>query len=174
MAIRKLRYDGDELLRKNSKVVEVFDEKLAELIDDMKETMYKCGGVGLAAPQVGILKRVIFIDIGKGPVGPIELVNPEIIEQSKTQVGKEGCLSCPEILGVVKRPYRVTVVGYDRNKNEVKITGEGLLARAICHVVDHLNGILFKDIAKEIISRSDIEEKIKKEEKEKRQKKMEK
>lgn len=153
MAIRNLRFDGDAILRKNSKIVEVFDEKLAQLIDDMKETMYKSQGVGLAAPQVGILKRVVVIDIGEGP---IELVNPEIVKQSKRQVGKEGCLSCPDIMGVVKRPYKVTAVAYDRNKNKIEINAQGLLARAICHEIDHLNGILFKDIAKEIVSREDI------------------
>ncbi|MBP0979740.1 MAG: peptide deformylase [Oscillospiraceae bacterium] len=158
MAIRNLRFDGDEVLRKKSKIVEVFDEKLAQLIDDMKDTMYKNNGVGMAAPQIGILKRIVVIDIGEGP---IELVNPEIIEKSKRQVGKEGCLSCPDILGVVKRPYKVTAVGYDRNKNKIEITAQGLLARAICHELDHLDGILFKDHAKEIISREDIQAKIK-------------
>lgn len=148
MAIRNLRFDGDLILRQHSKTVEKFDGRLAQLIDDMIETMNKYQGVGLAAPQVGILKRVIVIDIGKGP---IEMVNPEIIEQSKYQDGKEGCLSCPDIMGIVKRPYKVTVVAYNRYQNKITITGEGLLARAICHEVDHLNGILFKDIAKKII-----------------------
>lgn len=159
MAIRNMRFDGEDVLRKTSKKVEIFDEKLAQLIDDMKETMYKYGGVGLAAPQIGILKRVVVIDIGSGP---IEMVNPEIIEKSKQQVGKEGCLSCPDIIGVVKRPYKLTAVAYDRNKNKIEIKAQGLLARAICHEIDHLDGILFKDIAKEIISREENEEAVKK------------
>lgn len=160
MAVRHLRFDGDDILRKSSKIVENFDEKLAQLIDDMKETMYKNNGVGLAAPQIGILKRVVVIDIGDGP---IEMVNPEIIEQSKRQIGKEGCLSCPDILGVVKRPYKLTAIAYDRNKNQIKIKAQGLLARAICHEIDHLDGILFKDLAKEIILRDAIEKKTKNE-----------
>ena len=158
MAIRNLRFDGDEILRKNSRVVEVFDEKLSQLIEDMKETMYKNNGVGLAAPQIGILKRVVVIDVGEGP---IELVNPEIVEQSKKQVGREGCLSCPDIMGIVERPYKVTAVAYDRNKNKIEIKGEGLLARALCHEIDHLSGILFKDIARKIIVKDDIEKEIK-------------
>lgn len=159
MANRVIRLDGDPLLRKKSREVESFDEKLSILIDDMKETMYKYGGIGLAAPQVGILKRVIVVDIGQGP---IELVNPEIVYQARFVKGREGCLSCPDILGVVKRPSKVTVRGFDRDGKEVIVKGEALMARALCHEVDHLDGILFKDIAQEIIYREDQEEMLKK------------
>ena len=148
MALRKLRYDGDLILRQNSKKVENFDDRLAQLIDDMIVTMNKYGGVGLAAPQVGILKQVVVMDIGDGPM---EMVNPEIVEQSEFQEDQEGCLSCPGIIGTVKRPYKVTVVAYDRNNNKIKITEEGLLARVICHEVDHLHGKLFKDFATKIM-----------------------
>ncbi len=152
MAIRDIRLDGDQILRKKCKQVEVFDKKLAELIDDMAETMYKAGGVGLAAPQVGILKRVVVIDVGDGL---IELINPVITQTFKKQTGYEGCLSCPDILGVVERPKEVTVKAFDRNKNEVELKGTDLLARAICHELDHLDGILFKDKAETIKQREE-------------------
>lgn len=142
MAIRNIVKEGDPTLRKVSRSVLNFDEKLAVLLDDMAETMYKADGVGLAAPQVGILRRVCVVDIGDGLV---ELVNPVIIEESGKQNEGEGCLSCPEKYGITDRPMKVTVRAQDRNGNTFTVSGEGLKARAFCHEIDHLNGILFLD-----------------------------
>jgi len=142
MAIRLIRKDNDPILRKISKEVKNIDSKIHLLLDDMIDTMYEADGVGLAAPQVGILKRVIVIDIGDGI---IELINPVIIEESGEQIDNEGCLSLPEQTGLVKRPSFVKVTGLDRNGNTITITGEDLLARALCHEIDHLNGVLFID-----------------------------
>ena len=142
MAIRNIVKEGDPTLRKVSRSVLNFDEKLAVLLDDMVETMYKADGVGLAAPQVGILRRVCVVDIGDGLV---ELVNPVIIEESGKQNEGEGCLSCPEKYGITERPMKVTVRAQDRNGNTFTVSGEGLKARAFCHEIDHLNGILFLD-----------------------------
>ena len=152
MAIRNVVKKGDEVLKKVSRPVEKFDEKLWELLDDMAETMYKNEGVGLAAPQVGILRRVVPIDTGEGL---IELVNPQIIESSGEQKDYEGCLSCPNEFGIVKRPMKVTVSAQDRNGNTFTRSGEGLLARAFCHELDHLDGILFLDLAEEIVREDD-------------------
>ena len=140
MAIRQVREKDDEILHKKCKVVTKFDEKLAILLDDMYDTMQDRDGVGLAAPQVGILKRVVVIDVGEGK---IELINPEIIEEEGCQIGNEGCLSVPGVFGEVERPNRVTVKAQDRNGNEFTITGEELLARAFCHEIDHLDGHLY-------------------------------
>lgn len=140
MALRELRYKDDEVLYKNCKEVRKFDEKLAILLDDMYETMQKANGVGLAAPQVGILKRVVVIDIGEGR---IELINPEITEKSGSQTGNEGCLSFPGVWGEVERPMKVKVKAFDRNGKEFELEGEELLARAICHECDHLDGVVF-------------------------------
>lgn len=142
MALREIRKKDDEILYKNCKEVKVFDKKLAILLDDMYETMQKHDGVGLAAPQVGILKRVVVVDIGDGK---IELVNPEITESSGIQCGQEGCLSAPGIYGEVERPNEVTVRAQDRNGKAFEISGTELLARAFCHEIDHLNGELFLD-----------------------------
>ncbi|WIF94582.1 peptide deformylase [Caminicella sporogenes] len=142
MAIRNIRKNDDPILRKVSKTVDKIDDKIKELIDDMAETMYNADGVGLAAPQVGILKRVIVIDIGGGL---IELINPEILSEKGKQIDIEGCLSVPNVTGKVERPERVKVKGLDRNGEEVIIEAKGLLARAFCHEIDHLNGILFVD-----------------------------
>ncbi len=142
MAIREIRTEGDEILNKVCKEVTKFDAKLGILLDDMYETMKKAGGVGLAAPQVGILKRAVVIDIGDGK---IELINPQIIAQSGTQNGSEGCLSVPGVYGMVERPYAVTVQAQDRNGKRFKIEGEELLARALCHETEHLDGILFRE-----------------------------
>jgi len=154
MALRKVITEQDETLRKKSRVVENFDKKLWDLLDDMAETMYKYNGVGLAAVQVGILKRVVVIDVGEGL---IELINPEIIEFSGTQEDSEGCLSCPDEYAIVERPNKVTVRAYDRNGNEYTKTGTELLARAFCHEIDHLDGIIFKDKAKSdtVVSKPD-------------------
>lgn len=148
MAIRKIRQLGDEVLRKKSKKVTIFDEKLKELIEDMAETMEWANGVGLAAPQVGILKRVVVIDVGEGL---IELVNPEIIAEEGEVVGVEGCLSIPGITGEVARPKKVKVRAQNSKGEFIELEGEDLLARALCHEIDHLDGILFIDRAQRII-----------------------
>lgn len=142
MAIREIREKGDEILYKKCKAVVKFDEKLHILLDDMYETMQSRDGVGLAAPQVGILKRAVVIDVGDGK---IELINPEIVEESGEQTGSEGCLSVPGVLGEVTRPNVVTVKAQDRDGKWFKITGKELLARAFCHEIEHLDGKLFLD-----------------------------
>ena len=140
MAIRQIREKDDEVLHKVCKQVTKFDQKLAILLDDMYDTMKERDGVGLAAPQVGILKRAVVIDVGDGK---IELINPVITEEEGTQNGSEGCLSVPGVFGEVERPYKVTVKAQDRDGNEISVTGEELLARAICHECEHLEGKLF-------------------------------
>ena len=142
MALRNIVKEGDPILRKVSRSVLDFDEKLATLLDDMAETLYDADGCGLAAPQVGILRRICIVDVGDGL---IELINPVITEESGRQEETEGCLSCPGAYGVTRRPMRVTVKAQDRNGNPFTVSGEGLKARAFCHEIDHLNGILFKD-----------------------------
>lgn len=142
MAIRNIRKNGDPVLRKISKVVTNFEDRTQILIDDMIETMNDANGVGLAAPQVGILKRIVVIDIGEGP---IILVNPEIIEVKGEINEKEGCLSIPGKEGNVIRPQYVRVKAQDRRGNSIELEGEDLLARAFCHEIDHLNGILYID-----------------------------
>ncbi|MDD4503406.1 MAG: peptide deformylase [Clostridiaceae bacterium] len=144
MAIRTIRKDGDEVLRKVSRKVEVIDDRILTLLDDMKETMKKAEGVGLAAPQVGILRRVVVIDVGEGL---IELINPVIVYESGEQLGEEGCLSIPGIRGQVKRPAKVIVRAMNRKSETIEMTGTELLAIAFCHEIDHLNGILFTDKA---------------------------
>ena len=145
MATRKIRIDGDSILRKICKPVTEMTPRLSQLIDDMFDTMYEANGVGLAAPQVGIVKRIVVIDIGDK--NPLTLINPEIIETSGEQTGDEGCLSLPGKVGQVTRPMRVVCKALDRDMNEITVTGEGLLARAICHELDHLDGILYRDHA---------------------------
>lgn len=140
MALRNIVKIGDPILNKKSRTVEKFDDKLATLIDDMIETMYNGNGVGLAAVQVGILKRVVVIDIGEGVM---ELVNPEIISQEGEQISQEGCLSLPGQWGTTKRPKKVKVKAQDRNGKWQMFTGEDLKAKAFCHEIDHLDGIIF-------------------------------
>ncbi len=147
MAIREIRRDTDEVLRKISKKVENIDDRILDLLDDMAETMYKANGVGLAAPQVGVLRRVIVVDIGDGL---IELINPVIVYENGEQTDEEGCLSVYGKRGEVTRPNKVIVKGLNRKGEEVEYKGEELLARAFCHEVDHLNGVLFTDKAKNI------------------------
>lgn len=143
MAIREIRKKGDEILRKKSKPVREINDRINELIDDMLDTMYDADGVGLAAPQVGVLKRICVIDVGEGP---IVLINPEKVEESKEQVqAVEGCLSIPGVYGEVKRPARVVVKALDRKGEPFTVEGTGMLARALCHEIDHLDGILFED-----------------------------
>lgn len=144
MAIRTIREEGDPVLRKQSRLVETIDEKIQILIDDMVETMYEADGVGLAAPQIGILKRVIVVDI-YDDTGVKVLINPEIISSTGEQVGMEGCLSVPGESGNVLRPMDVKVKGLNRDGQEIVYEGHELLARAFCHEIDHLNGILFID-----------------------------
>lgn len=146
MALRNLRYEGDEILRKKSKEVSVVDDRIRILLDDLVETMYANDGVGLAAPQVGILKRAVVIDVEDGNV--YKMVNPKIIKRSGEQVGQEGCLSVPETKGIVRRPMNVTVEYTDENGKQVTLDAEDILARCICHEVDHLDGILFTDRVK--------------------------
>jgi peptide deformylase len=143
MALRNLRFNGDEILRKRSREVSVIDNKIKMLLNDMIDTMYENDGVGLAAPQVGILKRVVTIDVDDGNI--YRMINPKIIKSSGEQTDQEGCLSVPETKGMVKRPMSVTAVYTDEEGNEVTVEAEGLLARAICHEIDHLNGVLFID-----------------------------
>lgn len=140
MAIRKIREMGDDVLTKVCKEVEKVTPRTKVLIDDMFDTMYDAMGVGLAAPQVGVLKRIVTIDVGEGP---ILLINPEIIETSGEQTGEEGCLSVPGKSGVVTRPNYVKVRAFDGDMKEIVLEGEGLLARAFCHEIDHLDGNLY-------------------------------
>lgn len=142
MAIRNIRFENDPILRKKCRLIEKIDDKLKILVDDMYETMYKAEGVGLAAPQIGILKRVVVIDVGEGPV---TLINPEIIKTSGKQVDNEGCLSIPGRQGEVERPDTVTVKALDIDGKEITVRGKELFARAICHELDHLDGVLFID-----------------------------
>ncbi len=144
MAIRQIVKEGDDVLSKKCRTVERFDSRLGQLIDDMTETLHKAQGVGLAAPQVGILRRVVVIDVGEGV---IELVNPKIIAYSGEQESLEGCLSCPGEWGYTRRPNYVKVRAQDRNGNEFEIEGRELLAKAFCHELDHLDGIIFKQKA---------------------------
>lgn len=142
MALRNLRINGDEVLRKKCKQVNEITPRDLQLIGDMKETMYKENGVGLAAPQVGILKRIIVIDVGEGPFA---VINPEILEKRGSQIDIEGCLSVPGEQGRVERPNYVKVKGLNEEGEETIFEGEELLARAFCHEIDHLDGILFID-----------------------------
>ncbi len=147
MALRKILTLGDETLYKKSRKVEKFDKKLHDILDDMAETMYNANGAGLAAVQIGILRRIVVIDTGDGL---IELVNPEIIEQDGEQCGQEGCLSLPGKWGDVTRPMHVKVKARDRNGKLFETEGEGLLARAFCHETEHLDGHLFIEKATNI------------------------
>ena len=140
MAIREIRTMGDEVLAKQCKEVKAMTPRTAILIEDMLDTMYEAMGVGLAAPQVGILRRIVVIDVGDGP---IVLINPEILETSGEQTGDEGCLSVPGKAGCVTRPNYVKVKALDENMEEIIYEGEGLLARAFCHEIDHLDGHLY-------------------------------
>lgn len=144
MAIRNIVKIGDDVLRKVCRTQLTFDEKLATVLDDMADTMYKAEGVGLAAPQVGILRRYCIVDVGDED-GLVELINPVITERSGSQTGNEGCLSIPERYEEVTRPMKVTVRAQDRNGKNFTITAEGLKARAFCHEIDHLDGILYID-----------------------------
>ena len=143
MALRTIRVEGDPVLTKVSRPVDKMTPRNHELIMDMLDTMYDAMGVGLAAPQVGILKRIVVIDVGEGP---IVLINPEILETSGEQTGDEGCLSVPGMAGQVTRPNYVKVKALDIYMNEVEYEGEGLLARAFCHEIDHLDGHMYTEL----------------------------
>lgn len=145
MAIRQIRFDGDDILRKKCKEVKEMTDRTITLIDDMFDTMYEANGVGLAAPQVGILKRIVVIDVDYE--NPYVLINPVIIERDGEQTGDEGCLSLPGKVATVTRPNHVICKCLNEDMEEIEIEGEGLLARAICHELDHLDGILYKDVA---------------------------
>ncbi len=153
MAIRNIRKDGDEILRKKCKEVDVIDSKIKTLIKDMAETMYDSNGVGLAAPQVGVLKRIVVIDTGEGLLG---LINPRIISETGEQNYVEGCLSVPGIYGETKRPAKVIVEALNPNGERVVVEGEKLLAVCLCHEIDHLDGKLFKDIVIKYIDEKDL------------------
>jgi peptide deformylase len=154
MAIRNLRYDDDELLRKRSREIETIDNRIRELAMDMIDTMYKFDGVGLAAPQVGILKRIIVIDIGEGPR---VFINPIIKKAVGTQTGEEGCLSSPNTFGNVDRPETLVVEAFDIDGKPVKVKAKGLEAVVLSHEIDHLDGILFLDKAYDIYTLTEEE-----------------
>ena len=143
MALRTIRVQGDPVLTKKSRTVDKMTPRIGELITDMLDTMYDAMGVGLAAPQVGILKRIVVIDVGEGP---IVLINPEILETDGEQTGDEGCLSVPGMAGQVTRPNYVKVKALDVNMDEQIYEGEGLLARAFCHEIDHLDGKMYTEL----------------------------
>lgn len=149
MAVKDIVKFGTPVLRKKSEYVEKVDEDILELIQDLQDTLHSTTGVGLAAPQIGILKRVIFIDLRDGNE-PIVLINPKIAAIYGKDISSEGCLSYPGFEGIVKRPKKVTVLGIDKDGKQVEYFGEDLLARAFCHEIDHLDGILYVDLAKRV------------------------
>lgn len=154
MALRKIVTEGDDILLKKCRPVEKFDSKLHSLLYDMVETLHDSGGVGLAAPQIGIMRRVCVIDIGDGVV---EYVNPQIISTDGEHEVVEGCLSSPGEFGIVSRPKKVMAKAFDRNGNEFTIEGEDLFAQAMCHEFDHLDGILFKSKVIRMLSPDELE-----------------
>ena len=156
MGIRKIVTIGDEALRKTCKPQEKFDRRLATLLKDMADTMYKAEGVGLAAPQVGILRRIAVVDITEDHSGLLELVNPQIVEREGSQTGREGCLSLPGRQGVVTRPMKVKVRFQDRNGDAYELETQGFEARAICHELDHLDGTLYIDVMDRELSDEEI------------------
>ena len=155
MALRTIRVEGDPVLTKISRPVDKMTPRIQDLITDMLDTMYEAMGVGLAAPQVGILKRVVVIDVGDGP---IILINPEIIEKSGEQTGDEGCLSVPGMSGQVTRPDYVKVKALNEDMEEVVYEGEGLLARAFCHELDHLDGHMYTELVEGELHRVSYDE----------------
>ena len=155
MALRTIRTEGDSVLTKKCRPVDKITPRILELIEDMLDTMYDAQGVGLAAPQVGILKRIVVIDVGEGP---IVLINPEIVESSGEQTGDEGCLSVPGMAGQVTRPEYVKVKAQDEELNEIEYEGEGLLARAFCHELDHLDGLMYTRLVEGELHRATYDE----------------
>lgn len=159
MAIRQIREYGDDILEKPCKDVKEMTPRLKELVDDMLETMYEAGGVGLAAPQVGVLKKIIVIDVSSEGDEPLVFVNPELLESDGEQEGYEGCLSLPGKSGIVKRPNYVKVKAFDRDMQPFELEGEELLARAICHELDHLDGIMYVEkMEGELVDNEDLVE----------------
>ena len=159
MALRNIRVEGDPVLRKVCKPVTEVNDRTKELIEDMLDTMYDACGVGLAAPQVGILKRICVIDISEEGDNPVIMINPEIIESSGSQTGPEGCLSVPGKQGTVTRPNYVKAKAYDMDMNEFIVEGEELMARAICHELAHLDGDLYIDhVEDELLDVEDLED----------------
>lgn len=161
MALRTIRIDGDSALLKKSRAVTDFNERLHTLLDDMRETLMEANGVGLAAPQVGILRRaVLVLDIKDGEEEDqlIELINPEIIEADGEQSGAEGCLSVPGVWGIVTRPEHVRVRAQDRYGDWFEAEGSGLTARAFCHEIDHLEGRLFTEVAERLLTEEEMDE----------------
>ena len=154
MAIRQILTVGEDILTKKCREVTEINDRILSILDDMADTLYESGGVGLAAPQVGILRRIVVIDIGDGL---IELINPEIVSAKGSQTDNEGCLSYPGKYGLVTRPNEVTVRAMDRNGEIFEMTGEGLLARAFCHEVDHLDGKMFMNLVTEWMEPEDEE-----------------
>ncbi len=155
MALRQIRIAGDPVLGKTCREVKEVTPKIKQLIDDMVETMYEANGVGLAAPQVGILKRIVTIDVGEGP---IVMINPKILESAGSQTGEEGCLSLPGKSGVVTRPNYVKARAFDENMQEYEIEGNELLARAICHELDHLDGHMYMELVEGELHDANYEE----------------
>ena len=160
MAIRQIVKEGDSVLTKHCREVVKFDDRLAQLIDDMTETLHDSGGVGLAAPQISVLRRVVVIDVGDEH-GKIELINPVITSMKGKQHELEGCLSVPGLWGYVDRPAKAKVKAQDRYGKEFDIEGTELLAIALCHEIDHLSGILFTDKADELLTSEQLEERKK-------------
>lgn len=156
MALRTIIKDGDEVLAKKAKTVEKFDQKLWDLLDDMTETLEEANGLGLAAPQVGILRRVILVLNSQGEL--VELINPVIVKRDGEQDGLEGCLSVPGIWGYVSRPERVTVQAQNRHGEPFEIKGEGMVARCFCHEVDHLEGILYTHHCDKVYTQDELDE----------------
>ena len=161
MALRTIVTEGDNVLHKHCRPVTSFDGRLHELIDDMRETLFEADGVGLAAPQVGVLRRVVLVLETNVPEGGepyiIELVNPEIIACEGGQTGPEGCLSVPGRFGLVTRPMTVTVRAQDRDGKAFELSGTGITARAFCHEVDHLDGIMFTELASRMLTDEELE-----------------
>ncbi len=154
MGLRKILTDKEPALHKVCKPVEAFDSKLHKLLDDMRETLVDSGGVGLAAPQIGILRRVVVVDTGDEI---LELVNPEMLETSGEQEGPEGCLSVPGKYGLVKRPYYAKVKAQDRDGNWFEAEGEELIGRCFCHELDHLDGILYTQVMERFLTDEELE-----------------
>ena len=159
MAIRNIRTLGDNVLTKNSKEVTEMNQRTKDLIADMFDTMYDVNGVGLAAPQVGVLKRIVTIDVSPEADDPIILINPVIVETSGEQTGDEGCLSVPGKAGIVTRPNYAKVKALNENMEEIIVEGTELLARALCHEIDHLNGVLYVDLVEgDLYNTSELED----------------
>ena len=156
MAYLKILNEEDPTLRKKSRPVTEITPRILTLLDDMAETMHRADGVGLAAPQVGVLRRIVVVETEPGEL--YELINPEIVETEGEQTGYEGCLSLPGKYGIVTRPDKVTVEATDRNGNRFRVTGTELLARCFCHEIDHLNGILYSDVCERMLTPEEIKE----------------